>query len=197
VLQLAARVVAEKGKIDATSHPIQRKGPFVARKRPAVSHVTQRTLSAAAREREAAALPTRDEAATERRSAPLMDDQPRGTSQSAPPPHARGRRAAQTPFAAAQRGRAAVRHRQPLGPDAVLTEELVAIVVRASQLGFSPWRVGIALRVPPMELAWICTRPQSEAATAVTLAATLRGASLQPPFSHHRTSSSEPGGADG
>ena len=56
--------------------------------------------------------------------------------------------------------------------DAVVTEELVAIVVRASQLGYCPWRVGIALRVPSMELAWICTRPQPDASTAKTLMAT-------------------------
>ena len=83
-------------------------------------------------------------------------------------------------------GRPSLRHRQPLGPDAVLTEELVAIVIRAGQLGYSPWRVGIALRVPPMELAWICTRPQPDASTAKTVTAALRGASWQ-------AASSQPG----
>lgn len=43
-----------------------------------------------------------------------------------------------------------------LGGDVLVTEELVSIVVCASELGFSPWRVGIALRIAPMELAWIC-----------------------------------------
>ncbi len=43
-----------------------------------------------------------------------------------------------------------------VGHDAVVTEELIGVVIRASQLGYSPWRVGIALRVAPMELAWIC-----------------------------------------
>ena len=38
----------------------------------------------------------------------------------------------------------------------LVTDEVVSIVVRASELGFSPWRVGIALRIGPMELAWIC-----------------------------------------
>lgn len=40
--------------------------------------------------------------------------------------------------------------------DVLVTEEVVSIVVRASELGFSPWRVGNALRIAPMELAWIC-----------------------------------------
>lgn len=40
--------------------------------------------------------------------------------------------------------------------DVLVTEDVVSIVVRASALGFSPWRVGIALRIAPMELAWIC-----------------------------------------
>lgn len=43
-----------------------------------------------------------------------------------------------------------------LGGDRLVTDEVVSIVVRASELGFSPWRVGIALRIAPMELAWIC-----------------------------------------
>ncbi|HEV2061122.1 MAG TPA: hypothetical protein VGR11_17350 [Solirubrobacteraceae bacterium] len=43
-----------------------------------------------------------------------------------------------------------------LGGDRLVTEEVVRIVVRASELGFSPWRVGIALRIAPMELEWIC-----------------------------------------
>ncbi len=43
-----------------------------------------------------------------------------------------------------------------LAGDALVTEEVVSIVVRASELGFSPWRVGNALRIAPMELAWIC-----------------------------------------
>lgn len=43
-----------------------------------------------------------------------------------------------------------------LGGDRRVTDEVVSIVVRASELGFSPWRAGIALRIPPMELAWIC-----------------------------------------
>ena len=42
------------------------------------------------------------------------------------------------------------------GDDVLVSEEVVSIVVRASELGFSPWRVGIALRIAPMELAWIC-----------------------------------------
>ncbi len=37
-----------------------------------------------------------------------------------------------------------------------MTDDVVSIVVRASELGFSPWRVGIALRIAPMELACIC-----------------------------------------
>ena len=127
-----------------------------------------------------------------RRSAPLMDELAQGTAQSAPPPHAHRHRAAQTPLAAAVRGGTSLRPRQPLGPDAVVTEELVTIVIRASQLGYSPWRVGIALRVPPMELAWICTRPQPDASTAKTLIATLRGASLQAPSSHTGTSHGGP-----
>lgn len=40
--------------------------------------------------------------------------------------------------------------------DAVVTEELIGIVIRAGELGYPPWRVGIALRVPPIKLAWIC-----------------------------------------
>ena len=118
-----------------------------------------------------------------RRSAPLMEDQEQRTAQSATPSHAR-QRAGQTALTAAAPGGTSVRHRQPLGPDAVVTEELVAIVIRAGQLGFSPWRVGIALRVPPMELAWICTRPQPDASTAKALTATLRGASRQAPAGH-------------
>ena len=43
-----------------------------------------------------------------------------------------------------------------LAGDVPVTEEVVSIVVRASELGFSPWRVGNALRIAPMELAWIC-----------------------------------------
>jgi hypothetical protein len=43
-----------------------------------------------------------------------------------------------------------------LAGDVLVTEEVVSIVVRASELGFSPWRVGNALRIAPMELAWIC-----------------------------------------
>lgn len=43
-----------------------------------------------------------------------------------------------------------------LASDVVVSEEVVSIVIRASELGFSPWRVGIALRIAPMELAWIC-----------------------------------------
>lgn len=43
-----------------------------------------------------------------------------------------------------------------LGGDAPVTEEVVSIVVRASELGFSAWRVGIALRIAPTELASIC-----------------------------------------
>jgi hypothetical protein len=59
--------------------------------------------------------------------------------------------------------------------DVVLTEELVGIVIRASQLGFSPWRVGIALRVAAMELRWICAHlNEQDASTAKTLTATLR-----------------------
>lgn len=45
-----------------------------------------------------------------------------------------------------------------LGGDHLVTEEVVGIVVRASELGFSPWRVGIALRIAPMELAWLCAQ---------------------------------------
>ena len=43
-----------------------------------------------------------------------------------------------------------------LGRDVLVTEEVVSIVARASELGFSPRRVGIALHIAPMELAWIC-----------------------------------------
>lgn len=43
-----------------------------------------------------------------------------------------------------------------LGGDRLVTDDVVSIVVRASELGFSPWRVGIALRIAPMELGWIC-----------------------------------------
>ena len=43
-----------------------------------------------------------------------------------------------------------------LAGDVPVTEDVVSIVVRASELGCSPWRVGIALRIAPMELAWIC-----------------------------------------
>lgn len=43
-----------------------------------------------------------------------------------------------------------------LAGDVLVNEEVVSIVVRASELGFSPWRVGNALRIAPMELAWIC-----------------------------------------
>lgn len=42
--------------------------------------------------------------------------------------------------------------------DAPATDDLVGIVTRASRLGHSPWRVGVALRVRPIELAWICAR---------------------------------------
>lgn len=131
-----------------------------------------------------------------RRSAPVMADQAPATAQSAPPARASRRRAGPTPLAAAAHADTSPRRRQPLGLDAGVTEELVAIVVRAGQLGFCPWRVGIALRFPPMELAWICTRPQPDASTAKTLTATLRGASWQAPSSRVGTSSGGPGGAD-
>lgn len=45
-----------------------------------------------------------------------------------------------------------------LGGDRLVTDDVVSIVVRASELGFSPWRVGIALRIAPVELAWICAQ---------------------------------------
>ncbi len=60
-----------------------------------------------------------------------------------------------------------------VGHDAVVTEELKGIVIRASQLGYSPWRVGIALRVPPVELAWICAHVnETDTSGATTLSAT-------------------------
>lgn len=43
-----------------------------------------------------------------------------------------------------------------LAGDGLVTEDVVGIVARASELGFLPWRVGIALRIAPMELAGIC-----------------------------------------
>ncbi len=51
-----------------------------------------------------------------------------------------------------------------LAGDVPVTEEVVSIVVRASELGFSPWRVGIALRIAPMELAWICAHLNEQTA---------------------------------
>lgn len=51
-----------------------------------------------------------------------------------------------------------------LAGDVLETEEVVSIVVRASGLGFSPWRVGIALRLAPMELAWICAHLNEQTA---------------------------------
>jgi len=67
--------------------------------------------------------------------------------------------------------------------EAVATEELLSIVIRAGQLGYSPWRVGIALRVAPTELAWICAHlNESHAPSAKTLTAALaaRAADLPP-----------------
>lgn len=55
------------------------------------------------------------------------------------------------------------------GDDVLVTEEVVSIVVRASELGFSPWRVGIALRIAPMELAWICAHLTEHKASRQTL----------------------------
>ena len=59
------------------------------------------------------------------------------------------------------------------GHDAVVTDELIGVVIRASQLGYSPWRVGIALRVPPIELARICAHVnETDTSGATTLSAT-------------------------
>ena len=64
---------------------------------------------------------------------------------------------------------------------AVATEELLSIVIRASQLGYSPWRVGIALRVAPTQVAWICAHldeTHAPTAQAVTTALAARAGDL-------------------
>lgn len=73
--------------------------------------------------------------------------------------------------------------------DIALSVEVAILVIRASELGYSPWRVGIALRIAPMELAWICAHLNEQDARRYILDATSRGA---PPGSVPAWSSTEP-----
>ena len=65
------------------------------------------------------------------------------------------------------------------GWDVALTVQVASIVIRASELGYSPWRVGIALRIAPIDLAWICAHLNEQDARRQILDATSRRAGSQ------------------
>ena len=63
--------------------------------------------------------------------------------------------------------------------DVALSAEVANIVIRAYELSYSPWRVGIALRIAPQQLAWICAHLHEQDARRQILNAIARRASSQ------------------